>query len=233
MKMRNHILRMVSVFFLVLMLVGCGIMTVFSIDYSFDSNTTTFTFTNPDNILSWIKQSTGPSLLLAYIVTDEPANPTILSTKFNSEFRRNIVDGRMISSGSVILNTTSNNKEYTLYKLSDSNSNEFNAPYFFSTATNPLNPDIQFSVSLTSNNTLQFTVISGSYTNPSLELTRFNGESFITVPSEVADFPDYVVSSTAVGSLYIHVYAAINISEGDFSNKYWTRLESVASIQLI
>ncbi|MDX9823998.1 MAG: hypothetical protein RBU26_03570 [Sphaerochaeta sp.] len=232
MKMRNHILRMVSVFFLVLVLGGCGIMTVFSVDYSFNSDTTTFTFTNPDNILSWITPSTGPSLMLAYIVTDEPKHPSILATKFNSEFRRNVVDGRMIPSGSKILSTLKDDKEYTLYKLSNSNGNEFNAPYFFSTATNPLNPDIQFSLSLTSNNTLRFSIVSGSYTNPNQELTRFNGNSFIAVPSEIADFPDYVVSDTVVGSLFIHVYAAINVSEGDFTNRFWTELHPVASIPL-
>ena len=235
MKMRKHTLRMVSVFFLVLMLAGCGIKTVFTVDYVFASNT--FTFTDPMNSLSWITPSTGPSLLLSYLVSTESAPPSSIASKFNSEFRRLISDGRMIPSDSEILSVTSGSETYSLYKFTDSNALSQNAPYFLATATNPTNPDLEFSLSLNADDTLQFTIVSGSYLpHTSGSLTRFNGLPFETEPGTIInssenDYPDYVVPNTG-GTLYLHVYAATNVSEGDFNTIYWTKLEPVVSIQL-
>jgi len=241
MKMRNHILRMVSVFFLVLVLGGCGIMTVFSVNYSYhqgnSANSGRFLFSDPDNRLSWITKSTGPSLLLCYLVTTEFEPPAGIATKFNSEFKKSITDGRMIPSDSKILSVTSESETYSLYKFSDSNDLSQNSPYFLATATNPTSPDLEFSLSLNADNTLQFTIVSGSYLlHTSGSLTRFNGLPFETESSTIInssgnDYPDYVVPNTG-GTLHLHVYAAMNVSEGDFNNIFWTSLEHVAYITL-
>jgi len=241
MKMRNHILRMVSVFFLVLVLAGCGIMTVFSVDYSYTSGTAPksgrFVFTDSDNRLSWITPSTGPSLLLCYLVTTEIAPPTGIATKFNTEFKRSITDGRMIPSDSKILSITSGSETYSLYKFSDANEIAVNSPYFLATASSPTTPDIEFSLSLDGSKTLQFSIDSGSYTfHASGPLTRFNGQPFETEPSTIinassTDYPDYVVPNTG-GTLYLHIFAAMNASEGDFNNIFWTSLEPVGYITL-
>ena len=246
MRMKIHILRLVSVFFIVLVLVGCGIMTVFTVTYAYNSgsiaNSGKFTFTDLDNRLSWITPSTGPSLLLSYIVTTEFEPPSGITTKFNSEFKRSIADGRMIPSDSQILSVASGSNIYSLYKFSDSTINSFDSPHFMATANNPLIPNIEFSFSLNSDNTLQFSIDLGSYSvHSSGPLTRFNGQPFETDPSKIINsayinssyinYPDYVVPSTG-GTLYLHIYAAINTSEGDFNNIFWTSLHYVGYIQL-
>lgn len=241
MKMRIHILRLVSVFFIVMVLVGCGIMTVFTVTYAYNSGTSNisgeFIFTDSaDNRLSWITPSTGPSLLLCYLVTTESAAPSIVATKFDSEFKRNIADGRMIPNDFKILTVTSGSSEYSLYKFSDSSYTNFGSPHFLASASNPSNPDLEFSLSLNSDNSLQFSIDSGSYTlHASEPLTRFTGSPFQIVTSEIVSYPtqypDYVVQNTG-GTLYLHIYAAINVSEGEFNNIFWTNLRHVGYIQL-
>jgi len=240
MKMRNHILRLVSVFFLVLVLGGCGIMTVFSVNYSYyqdkSANSGRFLFSDPDNRLGWITKSTGPSLLLGYIVTTESAPPSIITNKFSTEYTRTIVDGRMIPSGPEILSVTSGSNTYSLYKFSDATQKSFDSPHFMATAIDPLFPDVEFNFTLNSDKTLQFSIVSGSYkVHTSEPLTRFTGTPFETIPGTVVsypdDYPDYLVP-TIGGTLYLYIYSAINVSEGDFTNRFWTELHPVASIPL-
>lgn len=238
MKMNKTLLRLVSVFFIVLVLAGCGIATYFYITVAYTplggssvSVSGQFTFTDSNNNLDLISAGDGPSLLLTYLVTTEQNPPSSIKTEFSTQYKRN-GNGSVVTQANV-LTVTSGSNTYRLYQFSDSLQTLFRAPTYIAHATNPKNPNFEFSIVKQSDNTLAMSFPTGSYTrNDSGILTRFTGEPFETTPGTIVanpdGFPDYVVPSTG-GTLYLHIYAAIHVSS---NNKFWTDLYYVGYIQL-
>ena len=255
MKMRNHILRTVSVFFLVLMLVGCGIAVIFYIDSYIDvtDNDTETTLSgsyvvrnDEFNNLALIEDDTGPSLWIGYLISDSKTIPhTSIISKFADTYGRK-PSGRTIdrisqSNPSVL---TLNDASYSLFQFSDTNSaNDNAAPFYHATALNPNSPEDTFVITKSIIDTqnieflLSFTESKfGSHVDGGV-LRRFDGSRFrnnVTYSESLSNnnLIDYKISSTPSGHLYCHIFAAMNVTEGEFSNIYWTNLAYLGHLQL-
>lgn len=248
MKMRNHILRMVSVFFLVLVFGGCGIATYINITssvYAIEKNdtltsiTAKYSVSNYSEQLSMISIGGGPALMLGYIVTNRTEIPSF-NSYFKTTYQRNNI-GLPVSDQKIVT-YTSGSMNYALYQFSDDNETEFRAPGYYSLADSPTNPDLQFKLEIgldpirPTNKVINFTSLAGSYSLQGLpELRRYNGESFNTTISSILNdlesYPDYAIVGSE-GSLYLHIFAASSITRGNFSNIYWTDLAHLGYLQL-
>jgi len=256
MKRRIPILSTVSVFFIVLiLLVSCGITTRFYIDSSIKkaepsvSGSVAGTYSvnsDPFNNLSWIDVGSGPSVMLFYLITDEPNPPSGIISTFNSTYQRNYA-GIAISSDEIL---TVN--DYTLYRFSNDQGTEFKSPYYIASAVDPLNPDFTCTITKNiSNGTLadmNLTFDTGAYTihnqsfsygpPPTAALRRFgNYGQFETdifkVRGTPGNYPEYQEISSTASSMFIHIYAAVNVSpKGSFNNIYWTDLVNLGNITL-
>jgi len=253
MKMRIHILRLVSVFFIVMVLVGCGIAVIFYIDSYIDTNendtpTTlsgTYRVTNDSfNNLALIEDDTGPSLWLGYVVSDSStlsASGSIIS-KFNETYVRR-PNGRTIdpfSESDPAVLTLSDNS-YALFQFSDTNRlNDYAAPLYHATAVDHTSPEDTFTITKSDVDAthVQFTLAFDnakfvSHIDDGI-LRRYDGTQFRNdVPySEKGSFPDYFYSKNPSNELYCHIFAAITVTEGSFSNIYWTNLAYLGVLQL-
>jgi len=255
MKMRNHILRMVSVFFLVLVLGGCGMAVIFYIDSYIDvtDNDTETTLSgsyvvrnDEFNNLSLIKDDTGPSLWLGYVVSDSyTISTTSIVNLFNSTYGKNPY-GRTIdpfSESDPAVLTLSDNS-YALFQFSDTNrSDDYAAPLYHATAVDHTSPEDTFTITKTDVNStyVEFTLAFDnakfvSHVDGGI-LRRFDGSRFrnnVTYSEILSnnDLLDYKISSTTSGKLYCHIFAAMNVTEGSFSNIYWTNLAYLGYLQL-
>jgi len=236
MKMNKKLLRIASVFFVLLALIGCGIMTVFSNEVSHKKesgvkNTEakgTFTFVADDS-LKMITNGAGPSLMLGYTVTDNNDYSLFSSkyvTEFNNKYRKNGYFGQAVSN-SEILSVTTDDKKYALYQLSDSSGRVFRSPTYVATAKNNLIPECSYTIELQTNNTLKLAI--PSYDVHYNDLRRFTGAVFTKIGANSAS--DYIISDTP-GTYHIHLFGAMNVSEGAFSNIFWSPLYYLGSIEL-
>ncbi|MGE4453209.1 MAG: hypothetical protein AB7D92_01630 [Sphaerochaeta sp.] len=257
MKRRISILSTASVFFLVLiLLISCGIATRFYIESSIrrttsttdDAISATYSVTSDRlNSLGWIDTGTGPSLMLFYLISGSEIPPSGIISKFDTLYQRNNV-GAAISSDEV-LSLTSASTDYTLYRFSDDFQSTFQSPGYIATANNPLSPNFSITVIKTpiddSHVAMNLQFDTGAYTihNPSptfspstvASLRRFNGVPFQTNVSTVigsqASYPEYSAVGPTTG-IHLHIYGAVNVSQGDFNNIYWTDLAYLGNITL-
>ena len=235
MKMNKKLLRIASVFFVLLALIGCGIMTVFSNEVSHAKesgvkNTEakgTFTFV-ADDTLKMITKGAGPSLMLGYTVTDsrDASFESRYRSEFNTKYRKNVSFGQAVSS-SEILSVTIDDKLYKLYQLSDSYGRVFRSPTYVATAKNNLSPECSYAIELQTNKTLKLTI--PFYDVHYDDLCRFTGAVFTKIGANSAS--DYIISDTP-GTYHIHLFGAMNVSEGEFSNIFWSPLYYLGSIEL-
>ena len=125
MKRRIPILSTASVFFIALiLLVSCGIATRFYIDSSIkkaepsvsDSVAGTYSVnSDPLNNLSWIDVGSGPSVMLFYLITDEPNPPSGIVSTFNSTYQKNYA-GIAISSDEILTGLSALSSTFFLYQ---------------------------------------------------------------------------------------------------------------------
>lgn len=239
MKMNQKLLLTASVFFVLLVLVGCGIATIFYNDVSYSEISPvpetevqgSFIFTNDDS-LKMITPGTGPSLLLGYTVTDSSNTPHEVNyeKEFDTRYRKNGYFGQAISS-SEILSITNNDKQYRLYQLSDSTHEVFRSPGYVATAQNNLTPNCTYKVELQADNTLELTISTNPYILHNIgNLRRFNG--YVFTKTDYSSFPDYTISDSPGSTFYIHLFGAMNVSEGVFSNIFWSPLSYLGYIAL-
>jgi hypothetical protein len=245
MKMIQKLLHKASVFFLatLLLLTGCGIATYFYVisavtagSDSIDSVSGSYAVSNYAENLSLITVGGGPGLLLCYTVTDSANTPSSISTAFSSQYIRN--NNGIAVTNDLVLESTSNH----VYQFSDSTGTKFRAPGYVLLADNPTSVDISFKLQRAADSSdsslriLNLSVTNGSYSmNGTGELRRYNGTSFplqaSTIIANPDSYPDYQVSETSK-TLYLHVFAAMSITEGSFSNIYWTQLVHLGYIEL-
>ncbi|MEA4861510.1 hypothetical protein SDC9_124781 [bioreactor metagenome] len=248
MKMNKTLLLKASAFFLLLitLLFSCGIPTYFYVNYTFEkgsgddsSVSGTFTFTDSYNNLSWVDTGTGPSLMLAYIVTSSPGDIPKFETPFSSTYKRSNNNGIHVSEDE-LLSYDSGGITYRLHRFSDTTGIDFNSPTYMAYASNPTSADFKVTLSKDSNNFIDLSITDANGSSPpttpyvltgTSKLARLNGEAFSTDPSAITGFPDYTVSDTSL-TLYCHVFAAVNVSQGLFSNNFWTDLKYLGRITL-
>lgn len=249
MKRRTTILSTASVFFIVLTLFSsCGIGIPFNIESSIDDITSesedavsaNYNVSSDNSTienLELIKDGTGPSLMLFYTITDSEGRIDF-KTAFDAKYRINH-NGINISSDEVL--TVDG---ITLYRFSDDQKNHFQAPYYIATANSRTSPEFTCTITNTKTPSIDneeamvdmiLSFVSGSYTiYYSPILRRFTGDAFETNPAKIRDnssFPDYHIGIYQL-NMFIHIYAAVNVSEGNFYNTYWTELAYLGHIKL-
>ena len=240
MKMNKKLLLTASVFFVLLAVIGCGIPRIFFVDtnikYKDDEKIyITVSEYGGNANLSLITKDTGPSLFLGYIVNGNSAWGKENEASLNSAFRKkyqNTPFGTQISisnlSGQVV---TTSNEDVTLYALSGS---AIKAPYYHATADSPLSPSTSFEITpgydSSGNIVLNLVFPPSTYTVHSTPLTRFNGNAFTIKKGD--NHPDYTTTDTNQ-ELFCHIFAAINVGQGKFTNIYWSDLYYVKTVPLI
>jgi hypothetical protein len=247
MKRRTTILSTASVFFIVLTLFSsCGIGIPFNIESSIDDITSesedavsaNYNVSSDNSTienLELIKDGTGPSLMLFYTVTDLPETP-VFSSAFDTKYRRSY-NGINISSDDVL---TVN--EITLYRFSDNQGSIFKAPYYIATANSPTSPDFTLILKKTTipeseavYMNLVFDPTDSYAIYLSSQLYRYNAQPFETelrnVTNNRGSFLDYHLGDEP-SDMYLHIYGAVNVSEGNFYNTYWTELAYLGHIKL-
>ncbi|NCC13623.1 MAG: hypothetical protein EOM32_09670 [Spirochaetia bacterium] len=249
MKMNKTLLLKASAFFLLLitLLLSCGIPTYFYVGTTFNrggglsEDTVSGTFTFPDTYgnLSWIDPGTGPSLMLSYIVTTSHDEPSFESL-FSSTYKRTSNNGIPVSEDE-LLSYNSGDYLYRLHRFSDINDNQFNSPTYMAYASNPTSADFKVTLTKDSDNYMVLSITDANESSPptypytysgSQRLARFEGSAFLdSQPTNTSDYPDYTLLSEPDG-LFCHVYAAVNVSQGDFSNNFWTDLKYLGRITL-
>ncbi|MXI86208.1 hypothetical protein [Sphaerochaeta halotolerans] len=250
MKRRTTILSTASVFFIALTLFSsCGIGIPFNIESSI-TNKSDDIIVPEDAVLAnynvpsdnstienleLIKDGTGPSLMLFYTVTDLPETPEF-SSAFDTKYRRSY-NGINISSDDVL---TVN--EITLYRFSDNQGSIFKAPYYIATANSPTSPNFTLILKKTTvpeseavYMNLVFDPTDSYAIYLSSQLYRYNAQPFETelrnVTNNRGSFPDYHLGDEP-SDMYLHIYGAVNVSEGNFYNTYWTELAYLGHIKL-
>jgi len=251
MKMRNHILRMVSVFFLVLVLVGCGMAVIFYIDSrildSDDTSTSlsgTYSVTNDAfNNLALIEEDTGPSLWIGYMVSDlstisSSSIINLFASTYGKKPNGRTIDKISLSNPAVV---SASDGSYALFQFSDVNgANDYAAPLYHATAVNHTDPEDTFTITKSEIDSThsEFTL---SFENSKFiihvdggNLRRYDGTPFRNDVSfsEASSYTDYLFSPNPSSELYCHIFAAVNVTRGAFSNIYWTPLTYLGVIQL-
>lgn len=249
MKMNKTLLLKASAFFLLItLLFSCGIPTYFYVNYEFikgsglasDTVTGEFKFTDTYDNFSWIISGTGPSVMLSYIVTSSPSIPS-----FNSLFSSTYKNKRSSNNGvavedDALLTYDSGGYTYTLHRFSDENGTEFDKPHYTAYDNNHSALKIKIILTKTNDNFMNLVITDGNDTSPtypylysgSQRLARFDGSTFLdSFPSNTSNYPDYTILSEPEG-LYCHVFAAVNVSQGLFTNNFWTDLKHLGYIQL-
>ncbi|WP_320130876.1 hypothetical protein [uncultured Sphaerochaeta sp.] len=248
MKKMNKKLFLVFVSFCILILVGCGIATIFYLEESIDAGSDSVTsvsgeFTSADDDLDLITTGTGPSLMLFYVLSD---NSTIPYSSIISSFSTTYINkpyGKIISPSlsAPILLTVTSGSIYELFAFSDVNQTLFTAPDYITVADDPNNCSLEFTLTLEGDTTsgydlgLSDTTDYGYTPQTTNNLTRYNGENFLASTSEMADVTDYAAVSTSDiidSTYYCHVFAAMCVAEGSFNNIFWTELTYLGSLSL-
>jgi hypothetical protein len=241
MKMNRKLLPMVSVFFCILILVSCGIATIFYVSYSFTAGSDTggsvsgtfYVSSDEYENLDYITDGTGPSLMLFYVLSDESTiSQSAIISKFSTTYKTTPY-GKIVSTTSdpIVLSTD----DYDLYAFSDTASTSFSAPEYIYTCNDPDENSLEFTLTTEGDSSSLYDIAptqdsSENYTIQATgNLRRYNGDYFLSDTGEMDDEADYstsVDSSEAKvnGEYYCHVFGAFCVSEGEFNNIFWTSL---------
>jgi|LSQX01.2.fsa_nt_gb hypothetical protein len=237
MKMNKKLLRIASVFFVLLALIGCGVMTIF-----FATTTISrFTWTNQfkvtidatSQMFDLIGDGNGPSLFLGYVVTgDSELNDySSITTQFDKQYRHSPF-GIHLTSGyhnGPILEVGSS--QLKLFAFSGTT---LTTPEYHATSKKSHDSSEEFSIELekASDNSYYFVLKSSNdrYTSNISRLTRYNGKGFPLQLDSSSQYDDYITGAAV--NKFCHFFAAINVGKGEFNNIYWSTLRYLGSIQI-
>jgi hypothetical protein len=237
MKMKHKLLLLASVFFM-LFFANCGIPTLFNVTTTITRTSYTntaiefkVTISDKNDNLEMIENGKAPSLLLAYIVTDLPdINYRSIATEFSKQYQRTphgIQIDRRFDDRPIL---ESADGDLKLFVFSGP---QLEKPLYHATAKNPMSPNETFKISLESNPdesfNLKLTSIDSTYNVKVTSLVRYNGSNF-EAPG-LKDDLDYIVPETNLDR-HCHIFAAINVGEGTFTNIYWSDLTYLGSLAL-
>jgi len=251
MKRTIKVFLVSAVFFVVLMLAGCGMPNILYLDtndYTFDATKAgdtsvgisdlVVTSTEFDDVSCY-----GPSLMFFYTIAngDSDTNNTIsqsfaANTAFLNEYFPSY-SGRPLNSTDVVEFTAGESRQ--LYAFNKANGKksilEYKHPTYVVT-TNSIGKELK-NLTLTYDELGKYFEIPSSYTgNYSLEgskLYRYNGYPFLSSGFSSEDDYEKVTSGNTP---YIYVYAAFCISpdgnDAGFNNIFWSQLIYLGSIKL-
>lgn len=235
MKMKTRLLLAASVFFMLAGLIGCGIPTLFHVttNFSFNSNKkeVAVTVNDPNNVLSLITPGKDPSILFAYVIASHEQDNDAkygIPKLFNSTYRKGY-HGRPIGRGdSEILTYGEDDPKLKLYLFSNESGSIFSAPSYHATANVATSPNVRFAFE-------EKETAPGSE-KYFIEITQippvtyaFNQDLANIAQLFNVDGKPFEVEGNVQ---YLHLYMALNSSEGTFSNTYWSDLFYITSIDL-
>ena len=252
MKKRNLLILMISAFFV---LTGCGIPNIFTIGSSISvpsgnitNNSITaqyrVTQSHPEE-LTKINPAHGPKIFLGYVITGEKdtfsgVSASTIQAAFEKKAGTMPTKGRHFNSlayreGEGILTLKVNDLDYVVYPFSDRNGTEFTSFRNYHIAYKGLNHissanmlATDFMLTFSKDFSLNLINDHGNYTAQFTgNLYRFKGTSFETINTNQAD-----VKATDLHEAWIHIFAAVNISEGYFTNIYWSPISYLGSIKI-
>ncbi|NLZ76787.1 MAG: hypothetical protein GX911_02330 [Spirochaetales bacterium] len=250
MKKRIGPVLIVSAFFVLL---GCGIPTIFTIQSSIkvhlkEETKTTARYTvsqGASEELGRIDPEHGPKILLGYAITASDATfDGFSSSRLRTAFEEKAGKapyGRHIRSGAyadgIFSVKDAYDNEYVVYPFSDTSGGTFTSPNYHVMYSDPTKALITLKARIETDVVLEYIKDEGIFTvtttNPLYknrtndELTRIQQKRFSSIQSEDADVASYDPSD-----MYVHLFAAINISQGDFTNIYWTDIAYLGSIRI-
>ncbi|NLK13566.1 MAG: hypothetical protein GX313_02250 [Spirochaetales bacterium] len=249
MKKRLTLVLIVSAFFI---FIGCGIPTIFTIDSSIrvlsktDAKITAKYVVDQSTLddLGKIDPMNGPKIFLGYAITGssttfEGYSASRLQTAFEAKAGK-APYGRHIRANAYeadegifsIKDAHDENLLYVIYPFSDTSGGVYTSPNYHVMYTDPtaisLDDHIEtdFAVEYDkANGTFSVTPANPSYKHQTNnKLARIQQKPFSSIQPEDED--------VVAGGLYVHLFAAINISQGDFNNIYWTNLKYLGSMEI-
>ena len=249
MKKRLTLVLIVSAFFV---LIGCGIPTIFTIQSSIRVKTKEETKITANYVvdqstlddLGKIDPMNGPKIFLGYAITNlsttfDGFSSSQLQTAFEVKAGK-APYGRHIRSGAYadgIFSVKVSDTEYVIYPFSDTSGGTFTSPNYHVMYSDPNKALITLKAQIETDVELDYIKDEGIFTvtttNPLYknrtndELSRIQQKRFSSIQSEDADVASYDSSN-----LYVHLFAAVNISQGDFNNIYWTNLKYLGNIKI-
>lgn len=224
---------------------SCGIPVLFSAETSIkatENDTITATITIDDELgnLALINSGTGPSLFLAYIVTHTGEELEIRSkiiSAFRTTYQGTMNNGRQVPTHSeepILISKDDADDPYRLYILSK---RTISRPTFHATSKIPINPNTTVQIASVPGSESNTTILSltwtagDEYTINTPYLVRYNGSEFSNDGGE--EFPDYLLPEpSSFPNRYCHIFAAINVSDGKFTNIYWSDLTYLGAVKL-
>ena len=252
MKKRNLLILMISAFFV---LTGCGIPNIFTIGSSISvpsgnitNNSITaqyrVTQSHPEE-LTKINPAHGPKIFLGYVITGEEStfdgfSSTTLQTAFEKKAGKT-PNGRHITKQAYylekgIFTVDKDDVSYKIYPFSDSKQSKYTSPDYHIAYqdsapiadANKLNTDFTLTFNQTSKD-IELTLTNSTYKNQLEDgnLRRFEDQDFES-PNNV----DSDVVGEGTGNWYVHIFAAVNISQGYFTNIYWSPISYLGSIKI-
>jgi hypothetical protein len=248
MKKRLTLVLIVSAFFV---LIGCGIPTIFTIQSSIRVKTKEETKITANYVvdqstgenLGMIDPKNGPKIFLGYAITDSAAtfagsSSSQLQTAFEVKAGK-APYGRHIRSGAyadgIFSVKDAYDNEYVVYPFSDTSGGTFTSPSYHVMYSDPAN--ITLKARIETDFVVEYKKTDGIFTvtpaNPSYknqtnnQLARIQKKLFSSIQPEDDDVNAYDPSA-----MYVHLFAAINISQGDFNNIYWTNLKYLGNIKI-
>jgi hypothetical protein len=235
MKMNKKLLLTASVFFVLLVVLGCGLMTVFYIDPTISrlskENTFSISISDPHNNLSWIDNGEGPSLFLGYIVTDnQDIDYYSLTNEFSKQYIKKPFGNHIKSSYATgpILDIES--KSLKLFAFSGTT---LAIPDYHATAIKTDKTSETFTITPVNDGSgsidFRITLDKGHYSLNQSSLVRYNGQPFT---QDGTGNLDYILPPEIGSSKYCHFFAALNAGKGTFNNIYWSDMKYLGYIEL-
>ncbi len=252
MKKRLTLVLIVSAFFV---LIGCGIPTIFTIQSSIRVKTKEETKITANYVvdqstlddLGKIDPMNGPKIFLGYAITNlsttfDGFSSSQLQTAFEvragkAPYGRHIRSGAYNAGEGIFLikSTLDEHLHYVVYPFSDTSGSTFTSPSYHVMYSDPAK--ITLKAQIETDFVVEYKKTDGIFTvtpkNPSYknqtnnQLARIQKKLFSSIQPEDDDVNAYDPSA-----MYVHLFAAINISQGDFNNIYWTNLKYLGNIKI-
>lgn len=257
MKKRLTLVLIVSAFFV---LIGCGIPTIFTIQSSIRVKTKEETKITANYVvdqstlddLGKIDPMNGPKIFLGYAITNlsttfDGFSSSQLQTAFEVKAGK-APYGRHIRSGAYnagegifsIKDAHDENLLYVIFPFSDTSGGVYTSPNYHVMYSDPANTPITLKAQIETDFTLEYKngffsitttkddLPNALYVNKTNnKLVRVQNKLFSSIGLEDGDVSTYDPSN-----LYVHLFAAVNISQGDFNNIYWTNLKYLGNIKI-
>jgi len=238
--------QVIFLIILVSFFISCGIPNYFFLedsDYIFSSSKESETkfetslSINDQEELNKLEEGLG--MVYFYYISTDSTNTTKFISEFSTKFRGSIGLGIIgapndLENGPVIsYSTEGESNKYDLYVLTTSLSNPEPPDYHELIV---LDSTISFDSTFELKTEIDGTkYISYSNTNNDINFLRSNQSGFVPFSEEIdsdTDLDYSQISSTNAPIYYIHIFSSFTAQEGNFTNRWWSKLEYLGSLKI-